>query len=73
MVVSGRYKGKFPDSVKARGTLADSSNFVVDIKAQKAKNMPIDKVMFQVVKLVLLELRMKLINDLARTRIYIIS
>ncbi|KAI7987713.1 hypothetical protein LOK49_LG13G00310 [Camellia lanceoleosa] len=43
LIVSGRYKGDFPETLKARGILADMSNFVVDLKVQKAKDIPIDK------------------------------
>ncbi|GMP36973.1 hypothetical protein CsSME_00008893 [Camellia sinensis var. sinensis] len=45
LIVSGRYKGDFPETLKARGILADTSNFVVDLKVQKAKDIPIDKVL----------------------------
>ncbi|KAI7991531.1 hypothetical protein LOK49_LG12G02177 [Camellia lanceoleosa] len=45
LIVSGRYKGDFPETLKARGILADMSNFVVDLKVQKAKDIPIDKVL----------------------------
>lgn len=44
MVVSGRYEGKFPDSAKAKGSLADMSDFFVDLKVQNAKDIPLDKV-----------------------------
>lgn len=44
LIVSGRYQGAFPETLKATGILADSSNFVVDLKVQKAKDMPLDKV-----------------------------
>ncbi|KAG5547012.1 hypothetical protein RHGRI_012889 [Rhododendron griersonianum] len=44
LIVSGRYRGAFPETLKATGILADSSNFVVDLKVQKAKDIPLDKV-----------------------------
>ncbi|KAF6138802.1 hypothetical protein GIB67_025964 [Kingdonia uniflora] len=44
LIVSGRYKGNIPDSLKARGILADSSTFAVDLKVQKAKDIPLDKI-----------------------------
>ncbi|KAL2462377.1 inter-alpha-trypsin inhibitor heavy chain-related [Forsythia ovata] len=44
LIVSGRYCGNFPDSVKVSGTLADLSNLVINAKVQKAKDVPIDKV-----------------------------
>ena len=45
LLVSGRYTGKFPDSVKFRGTLADLENYVIDAKVQKAKDFPVERVM----------------------------
>uniref|UniRef100_A0A5B7AJY8 Putative inter alpha-trypsin inhibitor, heavy chain 4 n=1 Tax=Davidia involucrata TaxID=16924 RepID=A0A5B7AJY8_DAVIN len=45
LIVSGRYQGVFPDILKARGILADMSNFVVDLKVQEAKDIPLDKVL----------------------------
>lgn len=50
-MVSGRYSGNFPDSVKASGILSDLSRFVIDVKAQKAKDIPLDKVFYQVLNL----------------------
>ncbi|KAF7142694.1 hypothetical protein RHSIM_Rhsim05G0005400 [Rhododendron simsii] len=44
LIVSGRYQGAFPETLKATGILADLSNFVVDLKVQKAKDIPLDKV-----------------------------
>ncbi|PIA27616.1 hypothetical protein AQUCO_07600054v1 [Aquilegia coerulea] len=44
LIVSGRYQGKFPDALKARGTKADLSNFVIDLKLQRAKDIPLEKV-----------------------------
>ncbi|XP_048234434.1 inter-alpha-trypsin inhibitor heavy chain H6 isoform X2 [Ricinus communis] len=44
LVVSGRYNGKFPDSVKISGILADMSNFTIELKTQKAKDVQLDKV-----------------------------
>ncbi|CAK9179859.1 unnamed protein product [Ilex paraguariensis] len=44
LIMSGRYHGNIPDSVKASGTLADLSNFVIDVKVQKAKDISIDRV-----------------------------
>jgi hypothetical protein len=46
LIVSGRYDGNFPDSVKISGTLADMSNFTIDFKVQRAKDVPLDRVMF---------------------------
>lgn len=44
MTVSGRYSGKFPEIVKARGLLANLDNIVLDLKVQQAKDIPLDKV-----------------------------
>uniref|UniRef100_A0A2N9I5N7 VWFA domain-containing protein n=1 Tax=Fagus sylvatica TaxID=28930 RepID=A0A2N9I5N7_FAGSY len=44
MIVSGRYRGNFPDTLKAKGVLADLSNYMIDLKVEKAKDMPIDRV-----------------------------
>ncbi|KAL2243178.1 UNVERIFIED_CONTAM: von Willebrand factor A domain-containing protein 5B1 [Sesamum indicum] len=45
LVISGRYCGNFPDRVEVGGTLADSSNFEINVKVQSAKNIPIDRVL----------------------------
>ncbi|XP_058214944.1 uncharacterized protein LOC131326249 isoform X3 [Rhododendron vialii] len=45
LIVSGRYQGAFPETLKATGILADSSNFVVDLKVQKANDIPLDKIL----------------------------
>ncbi|XP_074348599.1 uncharacterized protein LOC141687284 isoform X1 [Apium graveolens] len=45
VIVSGRYSGIFPESIKVSGVLADLSSFVIDMKAQKAKDIPLDKVL----------------------------
>ncbi|KAF2287109.1 hypothetical protein GH714_038220 [Hevea brasiliensis] len=44
LTISGRYGGNFPETVKAKAVLGDLSNFVVDLKIQKAKDMPFDKI-----------------------------
>ncbi|XP_060205986.1 uncharacterized protein LOC132633521 isoform X2 [Lycium barbarum] len=44
LIVSGRFIGTCPDSVKVSGTLADSTNFEVDVKVQKAKDFPLERV-----------------------------
>ncbi|KAJ8535817.1 hypothetical protein K7X08_034218 [Anisodus acutangulus] len=44
LIVSGRFIGTCPDSVKVSGTLSDSSNFVVDVKVQKAKDFPLERI-----------------------------
>ncbi|XP_043720321.1 uncharacterized protein LOC122667907 isoform X1 [Telopea speciosissima] len=44
LVVSGRYQGNFPNSLKARGMLGDMNNFVIELKVQKTKDIPLDKI-----------------------------
>lgn len=44
LIVSGRFKGKFPDNVKARGYLADLSTHVIDVKVMKANDFPLEMV-----------------------------
>ncbi|XP_060187152.1 uncharacterized protein LOC132616626 [Lycium barbarum] len=45
LVLSGRYRGVFPETLKAKGALADLSNFSLDLKAVQAKDIPLDKVL----------------------------
>ncbi|KAL2933117.1 hypothetical protein RDABS01_016236 [Bienertia sinuspersici] len=47
VIISGRYKGKIPESLKVHGTLADMSNFVTELKVRKTKDIPLDKVFAQ--------------------------
>ncbi|CAH9055497.1 unnamed protein product [Cuscuta epithymum] len=47
LVLSGRYRGAFPDNIKVTGSLADMSNLSVNLKSQETKDMPIDKVLAQ--------------------------
>ncbi|KAJ0586343.1 putative von Willebrand factor, type A, von Willebrand factor A-like domain superfamily [Helianthus annuus] len=44
LIVSGRFKGEFPDIVKARGLLADFNTRVIDVKVMKAIDMPLEMV-----------------------------
>uniref|UniRef100_A0A3Q7FW48 VWFA domain-containing protein n=1 Tax=Solanum lycopersicum TaxID=4081 RepID=A0A3Q7FW48_SOLLC len=44
LIVSGRFIGTCPGSVKVSGTLADLSSFVVNVKVQKAKDLPLERV-----------------------------
>lgn len=53
LILSGRYHGGFPDSVKASGSLADSCSFVLNLRVQKTKDFPLDKVISQVLKLII--------------------
>ncbi|KAE7999033.1 hypothetical protein FH972_003518 [Carpinus fangiana] len=45
LIVSGRYDGNFPGCVKISGTLADMSNFTIDLQVQRAKDVPLDRVL----------------------------
>ncbi|KAK4713778.1 hypothetical protein R3W88_019685 [Solanum pinnatisectum] len=45
LVLSGRYRGVFPDTLKAKGVLADLSNFSLDLKAIQTTDIPLDKVL----------------------------
>ncbi|KAK9060839.1 hypothetical protein SSX86_021545 [Deinandra increscens subsp. villosa] len=45
LIVFGHYRGGFPDTLKAKGILADMSNFTIDLKVQRAKEIPLDKVL----------------------------
>lgn len=40
----GRYKGKLPNSVKAKGCLADMSAIEINLKVEHAKDMQLEKV-----------------------------
>ncbi|KAK1268468.1 hypothetical protein QJS04_geneDACA005099 [Acorus gramineus] len=44
LVVSGRYRGNFPDSCKATGTLPDLTNFATQLKVQRTEAIPLNKV-----------------------------
>ncbi|GJR79419.1 putative von Willebrand factor A-like domain superfamily protein [Tanacetum coccineum] len=44
LIVSGRFIGKFPDIVKARGFLADSSARVIDVRVMKANDVSLEMV-----------------------------
>ncbi|XP_023530597.1 uncharacterized protein LOC111793097 [Cucurbita pepo subsp. pepo] len=43
LTVSGRYCGNFPETVKAKGLLANLDNIVLDLKVHQAKDIPLDK------------------------------
>lgn len=46
LTISGRYSGKFPEVVKARGIIADMTCYEMDLKVHKAKAIPLDKVSY---------------------------
>ncbi|XP_030490826.2 uncharacterized protein LOC115707115 isoform X2 [Cannabis sativa] len=45
LIVSGRCDGIFPDTIEISGTLADTSSFTINLKVQKAKDLPLNKVL----------------------------
>ncbi|KAL0697918.1 hypothetical protein Bca4012_054040 [Brassica carinata] len=44
LMIYGRYRGKFPENVKANGLLGDFSSFSAELTVQSAKDMPLHKV-----------------------------
>ncbi|XP_012077073.1 inter-alpha-trypsin inhibitor heavy chain H3 isoform X2 [Jatropha curcas] len=44
LIISGRYRGNFPENLKAKGALGDLSNFVIDLKIHKEKDMPFERI-----------------------------
>ncbi|GFP87217.1 inter-alpha-trypsin inhibitor heavy chain h3 [Phtheirospermum japonicum] len=44
LIVSGRYRGTFPETLNVNGVLADMSNFPIDLKVEEAKEIPIGKI-----------------------------
>ncbi|KAJ0701484.1 putative von Willebrand factor A-like domain superfamily [Helianthus annuus] len=44
LIVSGRYQGKFPVFVKARGLRADLSTYVIDVKVRKITDTHLERV-----------------------------
>lgn len=44
LILSGRYKGNFPETLKVKGILADFSHFEIDLKIQKDKGIPLQRV-----------------------------
>lgn len=55
LIMLGRYKGDFPDTIKVKGRLADMSTFIMDLKVQNAKDKSFDRVIFLLLKLIPLE------------------
>ncbi|KAE7998425.1 hypothetical protein FH972_002970 [Carpinus fangiana] len=43
LIISGRYRGKFPGTLKAKGVLADLSKFMIDLKIEMARDIPLDR------------------------------
>ncbi|GKA49678.1 reverse transcriptase domain-containing protein [Tanacetum coccineum] len=46
LMVCGRYKGDFPNTLKLRGIRADMTNSTIDIDVQQANDIPLIKVPF---------------------------
>ncbi|KAM7257282.1 hypothetical protein ACFE04_013023 [Oxalis oulophora] len=44
LIISGRYNGKFPETIQAKGVLGDLTSFSVDLKRHNANEMPLDKI-----------------------------
>lgn len=44
LIVSGRYRGTFPDALAVSGIFADISNFSADLKVHHANDIPLHKV-----------------------------
>ncbi|XP_062215389.1 uncharacterized protein LOC133915962 [Phragmites australis] len=45
LCVSGRYNGKLPETLTAKGHLADMSEISIELKVQHIKDIPLDKVL----------------------------
>ncbi|KAL6855884.1 hypothetical protein ACP4OV_018686 [Aristida adscensionis] len=45
LCVSGKYQGKLPDTVKAKGYLADMKEISIELKVQHMNEIPLDKVL----------------------------
>ncbi|XP_057767359.1 LOW QUALITY PROTEIN: uncharacterized protein LOC130987726 [Salvia miltiorrhiza] len=43
LVVSGRYRGTFPETLKVNGCLGDMTSFTLDLKVEEAKEIPTAK------------------------------
>ncbi|KAK6914675.1 von Willebrand factor, type A [Dillenia turbinata] len=44
VIISGRYSGKLPDSIKASGTMADMKRSTIKLNVHKARDFPLDRV-----------------------------
>ncbi|KAI3742137.1 hypothetical protein L1987_59817 [Smallanthus sonchifolius] len=45
LIISGRFKGNFPEIPKVKGIIADMSNFTIDIEVQHVNDIPLEKVL----------------------------
>lgn len=55
-ILSGKYKGNFPETLKVEGILADFSNFALHIKIQKAKDIPVQRVKYSILGILITKL-----------------
>ncbi|KAL8128578.1 hypothetical protein V2J09_017733 [Rumex salicifolius] len=44
LIFSGRYRGNFPEAPKARGIVANKKNFSIDLRVEKANDIPLNKI-----------------------------
>lgn len=44
LIISGRYRGKFPNTLAVTGIFPDMRNFSTELKVHEAKDIPLDKV-----------------------------
>lgn len=44
LIMSGRYRGKFPNTLAVTGIFPDMKNFSTELKVHEAKDIPLDKV-----------------------------
>lgn len=45
LIIFGQYRGGFPDTLKVKGLLANMSTFTIDLKVQRSKEIPLDKIL----------------------------
>jgi len=48
LCVSGRYNGKLPETLIAKGHLADMREISIELKVQHIKDIPLDKVRYSI-------------------------
>ena len=48
LCVSGRYHGKLPETLIAKGHLADMSEISIELKVHHVKDIPLDKVRYSI-------------------------
>jgi hypothetical protein len=44
LCISGKYQGKFPETVKAKGYVSDMKEISIELKVQHIKEIPLDEV-----------------------------